>query len=142
MEEFYIGCVSPGKPTQTEISRITRANCNSMTAFKPRQVLIMTAPPGWVSDPFGMPRARNPKLAHTSSLEAHPSTAQIAELSPAASYLASCVISIFISPRRRTLLISSIVKTRGPKMRDTSYLRAVRRERRVSVSKSISSALG
>ena len=64
------------------------------------------------------------------------------EMSPAASDPASCVVSIFIPPRRRTLLIGSTVKTRGPKMRDTSYLRAARRERRVSMSKSISSALG
>ena len=63
------------------------------------------------------------------------------EMSTAASDPASCVVSIFIPPRRRTLLIDSTVKTRGPKMRDTSYLRAARRERRVSM-KSVSSALG
>jgi hypothetical protein len=67
---------------------------------------------------------------------------KLPRMSPAASDPASCVVSIFISPRRRTLLIGSTVKTRGPKMRDTSYLRAARRERRVSMSKSISSALG
>ena len=62
IQQFYIGYVSPGKPTQNEISGLTRINCSSTTLLKPQPV--RTAAPGCASDPSRMSRAPNPELAY------------------------------------------------------------------------------
>ena len=83
-QQFYIGYVSPWKPTQNEIPRLTRINCSSTTLLKLQPVL--TAGPRCASDPSRMPRAPNLEPAYTPSSPCIPRPRkQPAPSSPAAS---------------------------------------------------------